>query len=84
MAAYYTATLRASPLLSLSFKESINAIISDVLQVINHAHMVKSAVAFVETLQPMAGEIPAFITEPHDSFPQQFTLPSAMTILVAR
>jgi len=84
MAAYYTATLRASPLLFLSFKESINTVISDVFQVINHAHMVKSAVAFVESLQPMAGEILAIVAKSHKPFPQQFTLPSVVTILVAR
>jgi len=50
VATYYPTTLRASPLLLFSFKEFINTIISDVFQVLNHAHMVKSAVALVESL----------------------------------
>jgi len=84
MTAYYTATLSASPLLLLSFKELINTIISDVFQVLNHAHMVKSAVALVESLQPMAGEILAIVAKSHKPFPQQFTLPFVVTILVTR
>jgi len=84
MAAYYATTFMTSPLRHFFFQEHLYTILLYVFQVINHAHMVKSAVASVESLQPMAGEIPAFITEPHNSFPQQFTLPFVVTILVAR
>jgi len=83
MAAYYPITLRASPLLLLSFKEFINAIISYEFEVLNHAHMIKSAVALVESLYPVAGEITAIVTEPYNSFPQQLTLPFIVTILTA-
>jgi hypothetical protein len=83
VATYYPITLKASPLLLLSFKEFINTIISDVFQVLNHAHMIKSAVALIECLQPTAGEILTIVAKPHKSFPQQFTLPFVVTILTA-
>ena len=38
-----------------------DAICLDVFKILNHAHPVESAVAFVDILQPLARKIPAFI-----------------------
>ena len=75
MAAYYFAAIRASPLLPLFFKESINTFVSDVFQVLNHTHVVFGAVTFIESFEPAAGEIPAFIAEPYQSFAKQVATP---------
>jgi hypothetical protein len=83
MAAYHPSAFRALPLRHLLFQEPLHAKPLYVLQVLYHTHMVKSAVALVEGLQALAGEIPAIIAEPHKSFRQRFTLPFVMTILVA-
>jgi len=74
MAAYYFATIRASPLLLLFFKEFIDTFVSDVFQVINHTHMVFSSVTLIEVFKPAAGEVPAFITKPYKSLPNQVAM----------
>ena len=71
MAAYYSVTIRASPLFLFFLKEFINTFVSDVFQVFNHAHMVFGSVTLIECFEPAAGEILAFITEPYQSFPNQ-------------
>jgi len=84
MAAYHPATFRTVPLRHFFFQERLNTVLFYVFQVINHAHMVKSAVAFVESLQLAAGEILAIVAKSHQPFSQQFTLPFVATIPVAR
>jgi hypothetical protein len=76
MTAYYSTTLRASPLLLLFFKEFIDTFFSDVFQVLNHAHMVFGSVTLIKGFKPVAGEVLAFITKPYKSFPNQFAMPS--------
>ena len=84
MAAYHPATFRALPLCHFFFQEQLHTIVLYVFEVLYHSHMIKSAVALVEGLQTLAREISTFIAEPHDSFPQQVTLPFVVTILVAK
>jgi len=67
MAAYHFAAIRASPLLPLLFKESIDAFVSDVFQVLDHAQVVFGSVTLVEGLESAAGEVLAFMTEPYKS-----------------
>jgi hypothetical protein len=67
MAAYHFAAIRASPLLPLLFKESIDTFVSDVFQVFDHAQVVFGSVTPVEGLESAAGEVPAFTTEPDKS-----------------
>ena len=83
MAAYHPTTLRTPPLFLLSFKEFIDTIIFNVLQVLYHAHMVESAVALIKDLYSSAWEIPTFIAKSHQPFLQQFTLSFVVTILAA-
>jgi hypothetical protein len=75
MAAYHFAAIRASPLLPLLFKESIDTFVSDVFQVLDHAQVVFGSVTFVEGLKSAAGEILAFIAEPYQPFPNQVAMP---------
>ena len=74
MTAYYSTTIRASPLLPLFFKEFIDAFVSDVFQVFNHAHVVFGSVTLIESFKSAAGEILAFITEPYKSSPNQVAM----------
>jgi hypothetical protein len=71
MAAYHSATVRASPLFPLFFQEFGHPFVSDVFQVLNHTHVVLRAVTFVEDLEPAAGEALTFVTKPHKSFAEQ-------------
>ena len=71
MTAYYSVTVRASPLFPFFFKESIHTFVSDVFQVLNHTQMVFGSVTLIECFKPAAGEVPAFITEPYKSLPDQ-------------
>jgi len=48
--------------------------LSDELEVLNHAHMVLGTVALVESLQSTAGKTSALIAEPNESFPEQIAL----------
>ena len=84
MAAYHPATFRALPLRHLLFQEHLHTIPLHIFQVRYHAHMVEGAIALIEGLQMLTGEIPAFIAKPHQPFPQQFTLSFVMTIPPAR
>ena len=74
MAAYYSATIRTSPLLLFFFKESIDTFVPDVFQVLNHAQVIFGAVAFIESFEPAAGEVLAFVTKPHKPFPNQVAI----------
>jgi len=85
MTAYHPTTIRASPLLVFFFKEFIDPLVSDVIQVLNHAHVVFGPVTLIEGFQPAAGEVPAFITEPYKSFPNQVAVPAhEYTVSAAR
>ena len=83
MTAYYSVTIRALPLLPLFFKEFVHPFVSDVFQVLNHAHVVSSSVTFIEGFQPAAWEVLAFITEPYQSFPNQVTMMSHENTILA-
>ena len=74
MAAYYSVTIRALPRLLLFFKEFIDTFVSDVFQVLNHAHMVFSSVTLIKGFKPAAGEVLAFITEPYKSLPNEVAM----------
>jgi len=74
MTAYYAVTIRASPLLLLFFKEFIDTFVSDVFQILNHAHVVFGSVTLIECFKPAAGEVPAFITKPYKSLPNQVAM----------
>ena len=74
MTADYSVTIRALPLLMFFFKEFINAFVSNVFQVLNHAHVVFGSVTLVEGFKPATGEVLAFITKPYKSFPNQVTI----------
>jgi len=74
MAAYYSFTIRALPLLLLFFKESIDTFVSDVFQVLNHAQMVFGSVTLIKGFKPAAGEVRAFITETYKSLPNQVAM----------
>lgn len=84
MAAYHPTTLRAAPLCHLFLQKPLHTVLSNVLKVLDHAHMVKSAIALVESLEPAAREILAVVAKPHESLFQQCTLPFVVTLLVAR
>jgi hypothetical protein len=75
MAAYHSAAIGASPLLPLLFKEFVHPFVSDVLQVVNHTHVVFGAVTFIQNIEPAAGKVPAFVTEPDKPFPKQVAIP---------
>ena len=83
MTAYYSVTIRASPLLSLFFKEFIDTFVSDVFQVLNHAHMVFGSVTLVEGFKPATGEVLAFITKPYNSLPNQIAMLSHENTVLA-
>jgi hypothetical protein len=74
MTAYYSLTVRASPLFPFCFKEFIHTFVSDVFQVLNHAHMVFGSVTLIKGFKPAAGEVPAVITEPYKPLPDQVTM----------
>jgi len=59
--AYHGSTLRALPLYLFLFQKLPDTLLLNIFKVLNHAHPVKSAVALVDTLQPLAWKIPAFI-----------------------
>ena len=82
MATYHPTTSRALPLCHLFFQEPLHTILLYIFEVLYHAHMVKSAVALIEGLQMLAGEILAIMAKSHKSFPQQFTLLFVVTVLV--
>jgi hypothetical protein len=72
MAAYYLTALRATPSGGFFFQKIRGAFLFYILKVLDHAHVVKSAIAFVERFKPAAGKFLAFVAEPHQPFPQQF------------
>ena len=74
MAAYYSFTIMALPCLLLFFKEFIYTFVSDIFQVLNHAHMVFGSVTLIEGFQPAAGEVLAFIAEPYKSFSNEVAM----------
>jgi hypothetical protein len=58
----YVPALRTSPLRFLIVEELLDAIHLYVIKVINHTHVEKSLIAFIDMQQFFAGESPAFIT----------------------
>jgi hypothetical protein len=58
----YVPALRTSPLRFLIVKELLDAINLYVIKVIDHTHMEKSLIAFIDMQQFFAGEFPTFIT----------------------
>jgi hypothetical protein len=74
MAAYYSVTIRALPLLLLFFEEFINTFVSDIFQVLNHAHMVFGSVTHIKGFKPTAREGLAFMAETHKSLPDEVTM----------
>jgi len=73
MAAYRSATFRATPLCFFLFQELLDAMLFDEFKVLYHTHMVFCTIAFIEVFQPTTGEILAFIAETQKAFPQQVT-----------
>jgi len=71
MAAYHSSTVGAVPPCRFLFQELLNAIVSDELEVLDHAHVVSGAVPRVQSLQPGAGIVAAAGAEPHQSLPKQ-------------
>jgi hypothetical protein len=69
VAAYHFAATRASPLLPLFLKESIDTFVSDVFQVLDHAQVIFGSITLVQGPKSAAGEILAFIAEPYQPFP---------------
>ena len=65
MATYNFPTLRALPSLLLLFEELSNASLLDGFQVLNHTHPEIHPVSLVDMVEPVAGEIIAFITVFH-------------------
>jgi len=74
MTAYYPTTIGAAPLGCFLFQEAPNTILFCEFEVLYHAHVVFGSVTLIEGSQPAAGEVPAFITEPYKSFPNQVTM----------
>jgi hypothetical protein len=74
MTAYYSATIETPPLLFFFFKELVDTFVPDVFQVLNHAQVIFGAVAFIESFEPAAGEVLAFIAEPHKPIPDQVAM----------
>ena len=74
MAAYYTVTVRASPLFPFFFKEFIHTFVSDVFQVLNHAHVVFGSVTLIKCFKSVAGEVLAFITKPYKSLSNEVAM----------
>ena len=58
----YIPALRTSPLRFLIVQESLDAVLLDVFKVINHTHVEKSLIAFIDIQQFFAGEFPTFKT----------------------
>ena len=63
MAADDIAALRAAPLGRLALQKIGHAVFFDIPPVLDHAHPVQCAVAFVQMLQVLAGELRAFVAE---------------------
>ena len=80
MTAYNPATFRAVPLFHFLFQQPFDAILFDIFDVLYHAHVVKSAIAFIECFYPVAWKIFTFITEPYKSFSKLFALFCVVTV----
>ena len=74
MAAYYAVTVRASPLFPFFFKEFIHTFVSDVFQVLNHAHVVFGSVTLIKHFKSVAGEVLAFMTKPYKSLSNEVAM----------
>jgi hypothetical protein len=74
MATYNSVTVMTLPLLPLFFKEFIDAFISDVYQVLNHAHVVFGPVTLIKCFKSAAGEVLAFITKPYKSLSNEVAM----------
>lgn len=75
---------RATPSLLLLGKKSLHTAGADGIEVRNHAHVIFFAVAFVEGLQPHAGELPALKAKTNQSFAEFFAaVPQEGAVLIA-
>ena len=72
MAADRPAAGWAAPFLLLRLQETLHPIIPDCIQVFDHAHVVFSAIAFIQAFQAFAGVFSTFKTKPDASVCQQF------------
>ena len=63
MAANQFTAVPTFPLFLLFFKEFVDSMVSDELQVFYHAHSVTRPVSAVDSFQPIAGKTAAFKTE---------------------
>ncbi len=63
MAAYNLAAFRAAPFYRFLFQKLIDAMLIDEFKVLNHAHVVKGAVALIEGAQALTGKIFAIVTK---------------------
>lgn len=73
MAADCPATVRTTPFGGFFFQKFIDAVQFYKFKVLDHAHMVKGTVAFIQMFQSTAGVLFAFKAKPHQAFPQQVT-----------
>jgi hypothetical protein len=81
----HSSTGRAFVFLGLSAQELVDAIVSYELEVFDHAHAVFCSIPLIERLQPLAGEVWAFIAESHFIIDKQLAvLFYESTSLVAR
>ena len=64
MAANRPAAGWAAPFLLLRLQETLHPIIPDCIQVFDHAHVVFSAIAFIQAFQAFAGVFSTFKTKP--------------------
>jgi len=74
MTAYHFATCRTAPLFLFLFQELLHAMLFDKFEVFYHAHMILSAVSFIEVFQPATGKFFALIAKLNQPFPEQITM----------
>lgn len=73
MAADRSAASWAAPLLLLRRQEALLASSFDGVQVLDHAHVIFCAVAFIQAFQAFAGVISALKTGPNSTLSKQIT-----------
>ena len=61
--ANYVSAFRASPPVQFLFQETLDAILFNKYQVLNHTHVIKSAVSLIECFQALAWKIITVKTE---------------------
>jgi len=65
VARYYPAAIGAFPSLFLLLEEPPDAVVLDEPQVLDHTHTVEACVAFIDTVELLAGVITAFVAVLH-------------------